>query len=218
MAKRFTATDKWDDPWFCGLSDQEKLFWFYLLDKCDHAGIWQVNWPLVKFYIKGPISETVFKNRIVVVSEDKWHIPKFVSFQYGELNPLNKAHASVISILAKNGINKDLASPLQAPKDKDMDMDKAMDKKKDSPPTKLSEEELDKAIAGPLYSKPIAHSGPKTNPADKALADIAKVERIEAFHDKHTAGGKCAFCGNPTPGPKPFCNCKAYQTALEGIK
>ena len=50
MAKRFTATDKWGDPWFCGLSVSDRMFWIYLLDACDHAGIWQVNWPLVSFY------------------------------------------------------------------------------------------------------------------------------------------------------------------------
>ena len=68
-----------------------------------------------------------------------------------------------------------------------------------------------------VKSAPQAHSGPKTNPADKALADIERISKTEAFHDKHTAGGKCAFCGNPTPGPKPFCNCNAYQTALSDI-
>ena len=52
MAKRFTDTEKWKDPWFCALTEKEKLFWVYIVDNCDHAGIWRVNWPLVQFYIK----------------------------------------------------------------------------------------------------------------------------------------------------------------------
>ena len=129
MAKRFTATDKWDDPWFCGLTDTDKLFWFYLLDKCDHAGIWPVNWQLVAFHIHGEIKKENFKTRIVELSEEKWFIPKFIRFQYGDLNPENKAHASVLAILKKERVlapGQVLASPWPGPMDKDMDKDKAI--------------------------------------------------------------------------------------------
>ena len=112
MAKRFTATDKWDDPWFFSLSDANKLFWLYLLDNCNHAGIWQVNIDLVKFRIKSFIYEPeVFNGRIVELSKEKWFIRKFVDFQYGELNPENRAHASVIGLLTKEGAYKGLTSP-----------------------------------------------------------------------------------------------------------
>jgi len=124
MAKRFTATDKWDDPWFCELSDPEKLFWFYLLDKCDHAGMWQVNWPLVKFHIKGVIDLDRFGERIAKISAEKWHIPKFIDFQYGGkggLNPENKVHKSVLDILENQAPTKGLYSPLLGAKDKAKD-------------------------------------------------------------------------------------------------
>jgi len=41
MAKRFTASEKWEDLWFSELSNKYKLFWIYLLDKCDNAGVWE---------------------------------------------------------------------------------------------------------------------------------------------------------------------------------
>lgn len=127
MAKRFTDSDKWKDPWFCGLSPTDKLFWFYLLDNCDHAGIWQVNWPLVKFHL-GKIYKNEelksFEGRIFYISEFKWFLPKFLIFQYGTLNPENKAHSSVMKILEKEGALKGHICPLDTAQDMDKDMDK----------------------------------------------------------------------------------------------
>lgn len=120
MAKRFTSTEKWIDPWFCGLSPICKLFWVYLLDNCDHAGIWQVNWPLVKFHIwEEKVDPTLYGNRIVVINESKWFIPKFIEFQYGELVDTNNTHRSVIKILEKQGILRGSIAPPQGDLDKD---------------------------------------------------------------------------------------------------
>ncbi|CAK0768479.1 hypothetical protein CCP3SC15_380001 [Gammaproteobacteria bacterium] len=132
MAKRFTATEKWNDPWFSDLSDKEKLFWIYLLDNCNHAGIWDVNWRLIKFHIAGFFYKAEsFKDRIYEISESKWFIPKFIDFQYGELNPENRVHSSIIMIHQKEGVCKPLISPLQGAKDKDKDQDKEKDQVKD---------------------------------------------------------------------------------------
>ncbi len=117
MPKRFTATEKWTDPWFCGLTDNEKLFWLYLLDNCNHAGIWEPNWFMFGVYVKNfKFNPAHFEGRIFIVGK-KWHIPKFIEFQYGKLNPDNRAHASVISLLEKEGPSKPLTSPLLGAKD-----------------------------------------------------------------------------------------------------
>lgn len=123
MPKRLTATEKWTDPWFCSLDNTTKIFWIYLLDNCDHAGIWRVNYPLLKFYFGDfVINLSLFNGRIKVLSEDKWFIPKFIEFQYGELNKENRVHASVIHILEKEGACKPLESPMLGCKDKDKDI------------------------------------------------------------------------------------------------
>lgn len=143
MAKRLTATEKWDDPWFCEMSTAEKLFWIYLMDKCDHAGIWQVNWRLVKFHIpEFEYRQETFKDRIIELSPSKWFIPKFVGFQYLTLNPENRAHQSVISRLQKEGAYKGLASPKLGCKDMDKVKDKDKDKdKKLGPEEKVQHQE-----------------------------------------------------------------------------
>lgn len=117
MTKRFTATDKWVDPWFCSLAPDHKLFWIYLCDNCDHAGIWKVNWPLVKFHIGDyNFDKTVFNGRIKYLNDELWFLEKFILFQQkiqdlSELNPNNKAHWGIIKILTSKGI----LSPIKAP-------------------------------------------------------------------------------------------------------
>lgn len=115
MPNRLTATDKWRDPWFCSLTPQDKLFWLYVCDNCDHAGIWQVNWPLVKFHLGDyQFKQEIFNGRIEYISEEIWFLKKFVLFQQrissiNELNPKNKCHFSIINILSGRGI----LSPLE---------------------------------------------------------------------------------------------------------
>ena len=117
MPKRLTDTEKWNDPWFCGLNPKDKLFWIYLCDNCDHAGIWKVNWPLAKFHLEEYIFKPDnFNGRIEFLSEETWFIKKFVFFQQKvnnlkDLNPLNKCHSSILNILTSKG----LVSPFGAP-------------------------------------------------------------------------------------------------------
>lgn len=130
MSKRFTDTEKWRDPWFCGLGLTDRLFWIFILDNCTLAGIWQVNWPLVTFYIpEFTFRDELFKDRIQKISDTKWFIPKFIRFQYGELSRANRLHQRVLFDLQKEGVSKGLIGPLEGDKDKDKDKD--MDKDKD---------------------------------------------------------------------------------------
>jgi hypothetical protein len=61
----------------------------------------------------------------IEVLGDKWFMPKFVEFQYGnELNEDNRVHRSVIEMLKKEGAYKGLVRAIQGCKDKDKDKDK----------------------------------------------------------------------------------------------
>lgn len=134
MAKRMTDTDKWKRAWFCELSSKAKIVWFYILDQCDHRGVWFVNFKLMSQQVGFKVCKTSFEkwfsDKILAVDCDKYFIPSFVDFQYGKLKSENRAHSQVISFIEKLEI-KALASPLQAYKDKDKDKDLDLDKEKE---------------------------------------------------------------------------------------
>lgn len=119
MAKRFTDSGKWKKEFIKGLSLKMKLLWFYILDDCDHAGIWEVDLEVAGLRIGESVSyEEAFialGPQIRLIGKNKWFIEDFVFFQYGKLNPANRLHQSVISILEKHGI-KDLTRTLEGPK------------------------------------------------------------------------------------------------------
>ena len=127
MAKRFTDTDKWQKLWISDLTPNYKLFWVYLLDMVDNAGIYDVNLRLAEFQLGVKLKQDdiikAFGKHIVEIKSSKWFIPKFVEFQYGDLNPANKAHLSVINKLKRynldNYFDKGHISPLNKAKDKD---------------------------------------------------------------------------------------------------
>lgn len=129
MSKRFSDSDKWKKKWFRNLSALHKSFWLYLIDNCNHAGIWEVDWELAQMFFKEKIEEEeikiAFKKQYKELQNGKkWLIIDFVSFQYGELNPENKVHKSIISLLRKEGDIKTLSSPYIGDKDKDKDKGK----------------------------------------------------------------------------------------------
>lgn len=135
MPKRLTDTEKWKKPFIRGLDGAYKLLWMYILDDCDHAGIWQVDLEVARIRIGENVDYDValrnFNGNVVAISKFKWFIPDFIDFQYGALNPANRLHLSVINILKKNGLYKEkkgLVSPLEGPKDKDKDKNKNKDK------------------------------------------------------------------------------------------
>ena len=137
MAKRFTESGRWKKKWIRQLDPKYKLFWFYLLDNCDHAGVFDADIESASFHIGLEYTEKevleVFNRKIVPFKTDKWFIPKFVEYQYGELNENNRAHLSVINILNKYNLldpNKTLARPLKGIKEQVKVQVKVKDKSK----------------------------------------------------------------------------------------
>ena len=109
MAKRFTDTDKWKKAFLRKLPLKYKLFWLYLLDDCNHAGIWEVDLEVASIKIGLQLDEADtlkhFEKKIVVIDDgNKWFIPSFIEFQYGELKQSNRPHASVINELIKHNL------------------------------------------------------------------------------------------------------------------
>lgn len=138
MAKRFTDSGKWDDPWFAELPSKYKLFYLYLLDECDHAGIWKVNFRKAQFMVGESLepSEVMryMGDRIRRIDDAYWFVTKFIRFQYGMLRN-DRMSLSALSILEKHGLTniindfyegakKEHGSPLVGVKDKDKDKDR----------------------------------------------------------------------------------------------
>lgn len=107
---RFTDCDKWDDPWFMELPAAHKLLWQYICDKCDNAGVWNVNGRLAEFHlgmvVNWPEAIKTFGGRIVILADGtKWHLTKFLTFQYpGGLGNSN-AHKQVARLLVAHGLD-----------------------------------------------------------------------------------------------------------------
>lgn len=137
MAKRLIDTDIFKKGFVKSLEAPYKLLWLYIINDCNHAGIWEVEFDVAAMRLGLKLNQIdaveKFAGKIEVCDNGtKWFIPSFIEFQYGVLNPQNRAHSSVIQILTKLNLYpiKPLTSPLQGCKDMDKDKDKDMDKDK----------------------------------------------------------------------------------------
>jgi hypothetical protein len=113
MPRRFTITEKWDKPWFMQLSPYAKLLFLYLADRCDLAGIWEIN-TLMASLQTGLTSSQVEKaenellteyagERKVIRGQDHLWLVQFVRHQRNlPLNPENRAHTGIITSLAEH--------------------------------------------------------------------------------------------------------------------
>lgn len=112
MAKRFTDTTKWKEDWFLDLPNSYKLFWIYICDNCDHAGIFKPNKRMFELIVCAKIDVVEFmsivnedKVRVLELENGRWYLTGFISFQYGgKLNLNNRVHKSILSVLNKNNI------------------------------------------------------------------------------------------------------------------
>lgn len=106
--KRFTETGKWDDPWFWELTPVSKLFWIFLCDHCDSAGIIEISFRLASGKIGCAIKEehlAELQSRLQTLECGKVMITGFIPFQYGTLSAECKPHQSVFASLSKHGVD-----------------------------------------------------------------------------------------------------------------
>lgn len=105
--KRFTETTKWDDPWFRKLSPKLKCLWQYVCDRCDGAGVIDIDYELASFQIGTKITDQDMEglgDRTEKLQCGKWWIVRFIPFQYGKLSEECKAHGPVFSSLSAYGL------------------------------------------------------------------------------------------------------------------
>lgn len=101
MSSRFTQTEKWDDKWFRGLTVNAKVLYWYIWDKCNIAGFWEVDLDGAIFHtkikpnvIRGAYEE--LSRGLVGAGEYVW-VRKFLYHQKNlPLNPENNAHRGIL--------------------------------------------------------------------------------------------------------------------------
>jgi hypothetical protein len=136
MAKRFTSTDIWGEDWFLDMPNEYKLFWYYMLSHCNHAGLFKVNLRsfcgLLEVNLTPKQTLEFFNNgkiRIREINPSLWLVEEFFMYQYGNiLNMGNRVHASIATEYKKHKIEltsiRGLNEVKQGVKDKDKDIDK----------------------------------------------------------------------------------------------
>lgn len=113
MAKRFFATELWDEDWFLDIPTEYKLFWFYILSACDAGGFFKVNVKrfnsihnldidldkAFEFFNNG-------KKRLRKVNGSLWLIEDFFKFQYGQkFNQESRVHTGIEKIYKSHGVS-----------------------------------------------------------------------------------------------------------------
>lgn len=109
MKKRFTDTDKWQKRWFGDLNPKHKLLWLYCCDVCSAAGIVDFNPRFFSFALGFTVTQDTLNkalgDKIVWLEKyNKFFIPSFVDFQYGQLSDVCKPHKPIIEELKKWGL------------------------------------------------------------------------------------------------------------------
>lgn len=117
MAKRNTDTEIWSEDWFIDLKGKHQLFYFYIKDRCDHAGFWRPNFKsfeqitglrvnpknfLDEINSDFSTGEKVVRERIRVLENGRWWIINFIGFHFPILNLNNRFHRSVYDTFRKN--------------------------------------------------------------------------------------------------------------------
>lgn len=148
MSKRFTDSDKWEDPWYMDLTPEEKLAYEYILDKCSNIGIWKPNFRLAAFCIGIDFDFDSFKeklgnDRVRLLANNDWWLIKYIDFQYGKLSEESKSKPimSYVKELKKQSLwvpyRKGIGTLSHTLKEKDKD------KEKDKEPKVIEEFEED---------------------------------------------------------------------------
>jgi len=140
VAKRFTDTEKWQDEWWGSLTNDYRMIWLYLVDRCSIAGIWKKDFRGLNFNCNTSVTEKQFVDTFSSRLIDKgsfFFIPKFLLFQYPTgLNSEKPAIVSVRREIELNNLFETIQESLPngyltiKDKDKDKDIVKDTDKNK----------------------------------------------------------------------------------------
>ena len=135
MPKRMTATEKWDKEWFMSLSPKLKCLWCYINDRCDQAGMWEINYRLATMHIGEQITKADFNHfgdRVEFFVDKVW-IVGHVDFQCGTLSEKSPAHKPVFKLLKKYSLlDRVLNRVSNTLQEKEKEIEKEIEEEKES--------------------------------------------------------------------------------------
>lgn len=114
MAKRLSDTEKWMDSWFRRLPANGKILWLYILDRCDIAGVWEVDYDLFSLLSGVPMTpeeaESMLGDRVHFFDDGRkaW-VRKFIDFQNGPLR--EESESKIIQLIIRTLKSHDLWIP-----------------------------------------------------------------------------------------------------------
>jgi hypothetical protein len=132
------------------------MFWQYINDNCDHAGIWEVDFDLASYQLGVELDEDevkrIFSDKIAVLhSGEQWYLKDFCGFQYGKLMPQVPCHESAQKILRKHCLLAEDGQPLAKPYVRAKDKDKAKDTVRDEDTNQDTDQESVLASLSPVH-------------------------------------------------------------------
>jgi hypothetical protein len=101
MAKRFIDTEIWERDWFLDLSPEERQSLIFITCKCDLVGIYRHN-AMNQFVLGSVTVESLIEKtngRIEHLGGNKYWLPNFCKFQYGDLSHNSPPHRKYIGML-----------------------------------------------------------------------------------------------------------------------
>ena len=115
LAKRYIDTKIFEKSWFRRLNTEVKAVWFYLITRCDHAGILDFDYDSFNFHLSVAHDEETylelfkqFGDRVLLFEDNtKVWVKTFINYQYGGLETLNpnvRPQKAVIDRLINQGL------------------------------------------------------------------------------------------------------------------
>lgn len=100
MAKRYVETSRWDQAWFRKLGSEGRDIWNWLHDRCDSAGVWEIDFERFSFEVGFEVNMSrvreVFGNKIYDLGTGRLWLPRFISFQYSNMSSKNRAQLGIM--------------------------------------------------------------------------------------------------------------------------
>jgi len=116
MAKRMLDTEIWSQRWFCDLSTDAKMLYFYFWGNCNHAGILDLWEKRYKDDTGLSLSKCISEmdGLIIEYKPGSFLMPKFISDQYPDFPNSNvRSQDSAIKILDREGLLEFILNPLE---------------------------------------------------------------------------------------------------------